>query len=175
IDDMNDGLQYTTDELNRYFQSGHLKSTINEEEIIEDDIHNDSDHIEIIQEEEEQEQDEETILSQKLRQLSTKNENETNSSSTVDRKRPLSTIATSNASFKKMKMTDADDIDDDIDNNDTKQDQIPTYLLMNNKSFVHMTQNTIKTIHSISTNDIQQLAVSMHHIAGFHIQKQITE
>ncbi|CAF4608751.1 unnamed protein product, partial [Rotaria sp. Silwood2] len=171
IDDMNDGVQYTTDELNRYFQSGHLKSTINEEEIIEDDILNDSDHIEIIQEEEEEQQDEETILSQKLSQLSTKNENETNSSSTVDRKRPLSTIASSNASFKKMKMTDADD----IDNNDTKQDQIPTYLLMNNKSFVHMAQNTIKTIHSISTNDIQQLAVSIHHIAAFHIQKQITE
>ncbi|CAF4744805.1 unnamed protein product [Rotaria sp. Silwood2] len=67
------------------------------------------------------------------------------------------------------------DTDDDIDNNDAKQDQIPTYLLMNNKSFVHMAQNIIKTIHSINMNDIQQTAVSMHHIAAFHVEKQVTE
>ncbi|CAF4595707.1 unnamed protein product [Rotaria sp. Silwood2] len=173
---MNDGVQYTTDELNRYFQSDHLKSTINEVEIIEDDILNDSDHIEIIQEEEqEQEQDEETILSQKLSQLSTKHENETNSSTNADKKRSLSTTASSNASSKKMKMIDVDDTDDNIDDNDPKQDQIPIYLLMNNKLFVRMAQNTIRSVQSISMNDVQQLALSMHHIAAFHIQKQITE
>ncbi|CAF4567457.1 unnamed protein product [Rotaria sp. Silwood2] len=72
-------------------------------------------------------------------------------------------------------MTDVDDTDDNIDDNDPKQDQIPIYLLMNNKLFVHMAQNTIRSVQSISMNDVQQLALSMHHIAAFHIQKQITE
>ncbi len=37
LDENHDTLEYTTEELNRYFTSGHINSTIDEEEMIEDD------------------------------------------------------------------------------------------------------------------------------------------
>lgn len=40
-DDNNDGLEYSTDELNRYYQSGHLNSIMDEEDNYEDDYFND--------------------------------------------------------------------------------------------------------------------------------------
>ena len=40
IDENNDSLEYTTEELNRYFQSGHLNSIIDEEEIIDKNCFN---------------------------------------------------------------------------------------------------------------------------------------
>ena len=36
IDDNNDELEYTDEELNRYFQLGHLNSIIDDEELIDD-------------------------------------------------------------------------------------------------------------------------------------------
>ena len=48
IDDNNDGLQFTTEELNRYFLSGHLQSVMYEEEMIDnDDYLSDLDNIEV--------------------------------------------------------------------------------------------------------------------------------
>ncbi|CAF1296210.1 unnamed protein product [Rotaria sordida] len=104
IDETNDGLQFSTDVLNQYFLTGQLKSMIYEEEIIQYDILNDSDCVELIQEEEQQ--DDETILSQKLSQLSTTDQHEINSSNTSDKKRRLNIVASPNLNSKKMKMSE---------------------------------------------------------------------
>ena len=47
IDENSDTLEYTTEELNRYFESGHLNSIIGEEEIIEDESLNDMNSIQV--------------------------------------------------------------------------------------------------------------------------------
>ena len=39
-DETNDSLQYTTEELNRFFEFGYFNSNINEEDIIGDDFSN---------------------------------------------------------------------------------------------------------------------------------------
>ncbi|CAF3104674.1 unnamed protein product [Rotaria sp. Silwood2] len=178
IDDTNDGLQFSTDVLNQFFQTGQLKSMIYQEEISEYDILNDSDYVEATEEEEQEqepEQDDETILSQKLSQLSTTNQHEINSSVTIDKKRRLTNASSSSVIPKKMKMSDNDaDEDDDINDNDTKQDQIPNYLSMNNKSFVRIIKNTLKNVQTINMNDIQQLALIMHQAGALHLNKEIT-
>ncbi|CAF1319663.1 unnamed protein product [Rotaria sordida] len=113
---------------------------IYEEKIIQYDILNDSDYVELFQEEEE-EQDDESILSQKLSQLSTKDQHEINPSNTSDKKRRLNIVARPNLNSKKMKMSDNDsDEDNDFNDNHTIQDQIPNYLSMNNKTFLRITK-----------------------------------
>lgn len=47
IDENNDSLEYTTEELNRYFESDHLNSVIDEEESIEYDYFNDCNNIQV--------------------------------------------------------------------------------------------------------------------------------
>lgn len=37
LDENHDDLEYTVEELNRYYTSGHIHSTMDEEEMIEDD------------------------------------------------------------------------------------------------------------------------------------------
>ncbi|CAF4038916.1 unnamed protein product, partial [Rotaria sordida] len=173
IDDTNDGLQFSTDVLNQYFLTSQLKSMIYEEEIIQYDILNDSDYVELIQEEEQQ--DDETILSQKLSQLSTKDQHEINSSNTSDKKRRLNIVASPNLNSKKMKMSDNDsDEDNDFNDNYTIQNQIPNYLSMNNKTFFRIIKNIIKNIQSISMNDIQKLALLMHQVATLRLKREIT-
>lgn len=46
-DENNDAFDYTKEELNRYFESGHLHSLIYEEEIIDDDFVNDLNNIQV--------------------------------------------------------------------------------------------------------------------------------
>ncbi|CAF4071230.1 unnamed protein product [Rotaria sordida] len=148
-----------------------LKSMIYEEEIIEYDIFNDSDYVELIEEEQ---QDDETILSQKLSQLSTTDQHEINSLITSDKKRRLNFTASPNISSKKMKMTNNDtDEDDNINDNYTIRDQIPKYLSMNNKAFVPMMKNIMKNVQSISMNDIQKLALLMHQVAALRLKREI--
>ncbi|CAF1320764.1 unnamed protein product, partial [Rotaria sordida] len=173
IDETNDGLQFSTDVLNQYYLTGQLKSMIYEEEIIQYDILNDSDYVELVQEEEQQ--DDETILSQKLSQLSTKDQHEINSSNTSDKKRRLNIVASPNLNSKKMKISDNDsDEDNDFNDNYTIQNQIPNYLSMNNKTFLRIIKNIIKNIESISMNDIQKLALLMHQVATLRLQREIT-
>ncbi|CAF1279138.1 unnamed protein product [Rotaria sordida] len=177
IDETNDGLQFSTDVLNQYFLTGQLKSMIYEEEIIQYDILNDSDCVELIQEEEEEEeqQDNETILSQKLSQLSTKDQHEINSSDTSDKKRRLNIVTSPNLNSKKMKLSDNDnDEDNDFNDNHTIQNQIPNYLSMDNKTFLCIIKNIIKNIQSISMNDIQKLALLIHQVATFRLKREIT-
>ncbi|CAF5215698.1 unnamed protein product, partial [Rotaria magnacalcarata] len=60
IDDDNDTFEYTIEELNKYFISGHLNSIPNEEEMIDDEDINMAEEIQ-----------EEAILPQKFSQVST--------------------------------------------------------------------------------------------------------
>ncbi|CAF2863692.1 unnamed protein product [Rotaria sp. Silwood2] len=64
--------------------------------------------------------------------------------------------------------------DDDINDNYTIRDQIPKYLSMNNKAFVHMMKNIMKNVQSISMNDIQKLALLMHQVAALRLKREIT-
>ncbi|CAF3196075.1 unnamed protein product [Rotaria sp. Silwood2] len=74
-----------------------------------------------------------------------------------------------------MKISDNDsNEDDDINDNYTIRDQIPKYLSMNNKAFVHMMKNIMKNVQSISMNDIQKLALLMHQVAALRLKREIT-
>ena len=96
---------------------------------------------------------------------------EITSSVTNKRQRQLSTSSSSNVTIKKLKRITTDMVDD----NDTEQDQIPTYLLKTNKLFVDMTQKIMKPMSStITLNDIQQVALIMHQMGALRIEKQIT-
>ena len=112
------------------------------------------------------EQDVEEILSQKLSQLSTKNEDENEEKSSVANKRRRSSSALSSPSVitKKMKMTD---------NKDTQHDRIPVYLLPTNKSFNFIMSNVMHTATSMTLDDLRQVAILIHQIAELCIDKQI--
>ncbi|CAF3934742.1 unnamed protein product [Rotaria sordida] len=173
IDETNDGLQFSKDILNQYFLSGQLKSMIYEEEIIQYDIFKDSDYVEL--NEEGDQQDVESILSQKLSQLSTADQNEINSLNPSDKKRRSNFLASPNPNPKKMKMANYDsDEDFDINDNSTKQNEIPNYLSLDNKTFVRKIKNILKNVQSISINDIQKLALLMHQIADLRFEKEMT-
>ncbi|CAF3826272.1 unnamed protein product [Rotaria sp. Silwood1] len=178
MDDTNDGLQFTSDELNRYFLSGHLKPTINEDEVLEIDTFDNSSDVQVNmkeheeEEEEKPQQDTETILSQKMSELSTNNQKECDSFATTDKKRRSST---SNTNSKRMKISYDDEEEEEDDLIFSKQYEIPTYLQMNNKSFIRMAQHIMKDIHSFTLNDIHKIVVSMYLIESLHIKKQIAE
>lgn len=80
---------------------------------------------------------------------------------------------------KRIKLTDCDDytntIDDDCHERDTGKDEIPTYLLLDNQSFINMAINSIKSIKTITINDIQQVAFLKHRMVAVSIRKDITE
>ncbi|CAF1285263.1 unnamed protein product [Rotaria sp. Silwood1] len=170
IDDTNDGLQFSDDVLNQYFHSVRLQSTIFEEEKIEYEILNDLDSVEIIE-------DEETILSQKLSQLSTKTKQEVDSSIIKDKKRRSSSTTSPCTTSKKIKIAGAnsDDDDDDINIHDTKsKDQMPNYLTMNHKAFVRMIENLLQNTPSVTSSDLQEMAFFMHQIEAIRMKKDIT-
>jgi len=113
---------------------------------------------------------EEKVLSQKFSQLSTKSEDEQESSVT-DKRRRSSTRSSPESVSKKIKVAKDND---DNDYNGKKQDQIPAYLWATNESFDYMIQNVINTTSSISINDIRQVTILKHNIAALNIQKQIS-
>ncbi|CAF4407554.1 unnamed protein product [Rotaria magnacalcarata] len=97
---------------------------------------------------------EEALLSQSFSQLSTASGDEERSF--VTNKRQRSSVASSpTISSKKRKITSNNNIINDTYISTTEQCQIPTYLLMQNKLFVHMAQTIIKTVRYITMNDIQ--------------------
>ncbi|CAF2184251.1 unnamed protein product [Rotaria magnacalcarata] len=83
IDDDSDQLEFTTEELNQFFLSGHLKSIVYEDETIDDENLDDDDDKNFT----EPVEDNEVILSQKFSQLSTKTEEVEKSSTTKKRRR----------------------------------------------------------------------------------------
>ncbi|CAF3740877.1 unnamed protein product [Rotaria sp. Silwood1] len=175
MDDINDELQFTAEELNRYFLLGHLKQTINEDEYMETESLSNPCHIQNIEndeEEEQQHQDGEAILSEKMSQLSTKSGNETETmSATVKRRR----LNSSNTSSEKMKISYDDESEEEVNDFFGKEYEVPKYLLISHKSFTRMAQHIRKTNDSVTVNDIHELVVFMYHIGTLHIKKQITE
>lgn len=101
------------------------------------------------------------------------NQAETPASKTSQKRSRTSSLSSPPVITKKMKMNNYDD--DDYDDNDTEQDQIPNYLSLNNQSFIHMTQTILKTVNSINMNDIQQIALIMHHKAAVHYRRELTK
>ncbi|CAF4640625.1 unnamed protein product [Rotaria socialis] len=170
VDDDNDTLEYTEDELNKYYLSGHLNSMTHEDEMIDDDSYdNDLNVIEGIQSE--------AVLSQKFSQLSTTTEDEQKSSVTHKKRRSSTTIASPDVSSKKTKIIDDDDVIDEpiaitaMSSTETKE--IPIYLSIDNKSFIRMAQTITKTASSININNIQQLALFMHRAVNVRIDREI--
>ncbi|CAF3327476.1 unnamed protein product [Rotaria socialis] len=173
VDDALDTLEYTDEELNRYFLSGHLPSIVSEEE--EEEItDNDVVIVETMQqekkEEEEEEEEQDVVLSQKFSQLSTHTEDEQKSDATLKRRRSSVASSSPDVHIKKTK-TIIDDDDELGDDSTVEPNQIPTYLLMTNREFIHMAQTITKAISSIHINDIQQLAILMHQIATVQIDR----
>ncbi|CAF1203637.1 unnamed protein product, partial [Adineta steineri] len=172
LDRNNDVLEYTKEELNRYFTSGHLNVTIDEEaaEQEEEDDMIDDDNLFLHHY---VESTEEEVLSQQFSQLSTDNESEEGGSSVVSSKRKLNTTSAPYVVFKRIKSTNDND-PNVTEGEEEEQDQIPAYLLATNKSFDHMIQKVMNTASSIDMNDLRQLALLIHHIAALNIQKQVT-
>ncbi|CAF4419094.1 unnamed protein product [Rotaria magnacalcarata] len=168
VDDENDTLEYAEDELNKYYLSGHVNSMVQEDEMIDDDSYdNDINVIEEIQTE--------AILSQNFSQLSTKAEDEQKSGVINKRQRSSTTISSPDASCKKIKLIvdDADESTATTTMSSTETNEIPIYLSINNKLFVHMAQTITKTTTSISINSIQQLALFIHQAASVRTDREV--
>ncbi|CAF4636596.1 unnamed protein product, partial [Rotaria magnacalcarata] len=92
----------------------------------------------------------------------------------VTNKRQRSNVASSpTISSKKRKITSNKNNNNDTDISTTEQCQIPTYLLIQNKLFVHMARTIIKTVRYITMNDIQQMTLLMHQITTVQIDREI--
>ncbi|CAF5228071.1 unnamed protein product, partial [Rotaria magnacalcarata] len=96
----------------------------------------------------------EAILSQKFSQLSTKAEDEQKSGVINRRRRSTTTISSPDASCKKTKLIVdyADESTATTTMSSTETYEIPIYLSINNKLFVHMAQTITKTTSSIHTS-----------------------
>ncbi|CAF3719689.1 unnamed protein product [Rotaria sp. Silwood1] len=178
IDETNDGLQFSKDTLNQYFLSGQLPSITYTEEIVDDTILHAFEHNELSEQEQDDQDDDETILSQKLSQLSTAGHAEVYPSATMDRKRRSSSRPSPAVCSKRMKISDynADDDDDDdsLNVDDIKQNHIPNYLSMNSTTFVRLCKNLLKTVPTMTMNDVQQLALLMHQIGALRIKEEMS-
>ncbi|CAF2242081.1 unnamed protein product, partial [Rotaria magnacalcarata] len=103
-----------------------------------------------------EETQEEEILSQSFSQLSTASGDEERSF--VTNKRQRSNVASSPTISSKKKKINNNNNNNDTNISANERCQIPTYLLIQNKLFVHMAQTIIKTVRYITMNDIQQMA-----------------
>ncbi|CAF1691275.1 unnamed protein product, partial [Adineta ricciae] len=128
---------------------------------------------------EEEEEEEEEVLSQKFSQLSTDDElNEDNVLS--DKKRRRQTSMSPDIIPKKIKLSSDDSNNETTGGQSTNDefqesfDNIPAYLLLTNPSFIDVVQKILNAANSISANDLQIIAVLMHHIAALRMQKYIT-
>jgi hypothetical protein len=120
----------------------------------------------------ENEEEDDEVLSQKLSQLSTKDESEPKSSIMNKKRRRSSSSSNSNVISKKVKMADHPN---STSNSNKKQDQIPTYLLATNKSFSRMMKKIINTTtsNSINMDDLRHVAILMHQIGELKRDKQV--
>ncbi|CAF4194276.1 unnamed protein product [Rotaria socialis] len=108
------------------------------------------------------------------RQLSTKTEDEQKSGVIHKRRRSI-TISSPNTSSKKTKII-VDDTDEPTGTStmsSTETNEIPIYLSINNKLFVHMAQTITKTTTSISINNIQPLALFIHQATSVRIDREV--
>ncbi|UJR12991.1 hypothetical protein I4U23_000017 [Adineta vaga] len=192
IDDNEDILEYTPEELNRYYMSGQLRSNFEEDndnnnEEITSDIdtvlfadHTDDNQSATITNADKKIENkathkEEDILSEKLSQLSTDNNYEQPIAKS-NRKRRRSTYRSLNLVSKKIKFTQNNDTKDKSTNDNVKEeksDDVPAYLSLTNISFLHVIQQIQNTENSIDMKDLQIIALLMHRITANRIQKQI--
>lgn len=123
----------------------------------------------------------EIILSQKLKELSTKSDNEiTKASGSVNKRSQTESPSNSNISHKKRKSSQQDDSkmvtsDDESSNYDRELDPIPSYLLFDNRSFIKMITKITTSNKTISMNDIQEIALFKHQVAALLMKQDITE
>ena len=116
------------------------------------------------------EEEENVVLSQKFSQLSTNTEDEQKSDATRKRRRSSVTSSSPHGHLKKTKMI-INGGDDELGDDSTEPNEIPMYLLMTNRLFLHMAKTITKAISSIRINDIQQLAILMYQIATVQIDR----
>ena len=150
-----DELEYSSEELDRYFDMSHLCGADDDgEEMLTDGSENDHDD----------EESDEQVLSQKLSQLSTQDETEYESSSKTGNKRRPTTTAESMITSKKSKHgTDA-----------CERDPVPAYLSADNETCLRAMKKMIGTTKAISIGELRQVALCIHHIGALQIQKQIS-
>ncbi|UJR34546.1 hypothetical protein I4U23_027323 [Adineta vaga] len=196
MDDNEDILECTPEELNRYYMSGQIRSNfeeeddnnysnINEEVTLDIDTILFADHTDDNQSatitnaekkiENKATQKQEDILSKKLSQLST-DSNDEQPIAKSDRKRRRSTSRSLNLVSKKIKFTQNNDTKDKSTNDkiiEEKSDDVPAYLSLTNVSFLRVLQQIQNTENSIDVKDLQIIALLMHRITTNRIQKQI--
>jgi hypothetical protein len=147
LDDDQDELEYTTEELDAYFDMTHLYCTASddEEEIIyddddDDDDEGDGDDVDV--------EEGEQVLSQKLSQLSTHDDDDEESCLTS----------------KKIKRTDA-----------MQQAKVPAYLSSrDNGSFHRAMKLVVERNRSINVDELRDMAILKHHIAALGVRKEIS-
>ena len=150
LDDLGDELEYTTEELDRYFDMSHLYDAS-----VDDD--DDDDHEEILTDGSDSDTDEQ-VLSQKLSQLSTQDSSDYESSTTT----------TTTAGNKRRATTTSESM---IASKRSKRDPVPDYLSSDNATF----QRAMKTRTGATNIDaLRPLAIFTHHLAALRIQKQIS-
>ncbi|CAF5030276.1 unnamed protein product, partial [Rotaria magnacalcarata] len=125
-----------------------------EEEIIDDDIFKDDDGVVIV---ETMQPEEDVVLSQKFSQLSTHTEDEQKSDATLKRRRSSVASSSPDVHLKKTK-TIIDDDNELGDDTTVEPNQIPMYLLMTDRWFLHMAQTITKAISSIHIHDITTIS-----------------
>ncbi|CAF1985467.1 unnamed protein product [Rotaria magnacalcarata] len=174
MDENDDELEYTTDELNRYYlEDSYLYPWIDNEETIENDLIDDFNDDLPLQEEEQE------VLSQRLSQLSTNHDNDEPTTATMNKRPRLSmTSDDHHTTIKKPKINcdhnDNNDPYEAIDENEN-ENEIPKYLLLTNPLFVRMIRNFIDTTTSSpEIVKLQKFAIYVHHIKTLQLQKQIS-
>ena len=110
-------------------------------------------------------------MSQRFSQLSTENDCKEDFDA-VDRKRQLSASSNPDVSPKRIKIIVGNDPTSDVE--DKALDDVPAYLLATNELFLRVLQKFLTAASSVSVNDLQMVALLMHRIAAFSIQKQVT-
>ena len=108
---------------------------------------------------------EEQVLSQKISQLSTKDDSDQEQQSSSNKKRPLSSPSTPDVASKKIRI---------VDNKKNKKDQIPEYLQPTNNAFDKiMKDHILNSATTITVEDLRQLAILKHKIAITKLDKDL--
>ncbi|CAF1666695.1 unnamed protein product, partial [Adineta ricciae] len=189
MDDNEDVLEYTPQELNRFYKSAQFQSNIEEDPIDDEQITEDVDMIFLDNHTDhaqpttaaaaatEKEDDQDAALSQRFSQLSTEDAYEQLIDNT-SLKRRRSTSKSVDVISKRFKLTPDNNIERVDIKDDFKQekfdDDTPAYLSLTNTAFLRVIKNIQAVQSTFSATDLQTIATSMHHIAALRLRKHIT-
>ncbi|CAF1316459.1 unnamed protein product [Adineta steineri] len=174
LDDDNDALEYSTDILNQYFQSGHLNDYDNYDEvIINEQSLNDYLNMNDIT----TTQVDEVVLSQTFHNsLTTTDDHEQVQTSVLsDQPQQASSESCTNINTKKRKTTDDDDTDNTNTNLMFETWSIPSNLLITNKLFIQMANNVMELNKSLTMNDIHDITMLIYKNNALQIDRDITK